>query len=313
MTEQTFSPASAGNPLPPGGGPLGPPPRADHSAIKRKYLDVPYAPHSAAQKLDLYLPDEGDGPFPLIVFIHGGAFAMCDKGDAQVQPFLAAVGRGYGVASLNYRLSGERIFPAGILDIIGALRFLRANADLYHIDPRRVAAAGGSSGGNFASMLCVLSGRGEFKEDPSLGNPGFSADVQAGVVWFPPTDFLLMDRQLEENGLGPQNHSLADSPESRYLGGQITQLDPAFVGQANPMTYAHKGMPPMFIQHGRLDHLVPYQQSALFVEKIRELCGEDAVEYEILETADHADPQFETPENMEKVFTFLDRVLKKNI
>jgi acetyl esterase/lipase len=285
------------------------PPLADHTFIKRKFLDVPYANTSPAQKVDIYLPDEGDGPFPAIAFIHGGAFCMCDKADGQVQSFLEAPRRGYVVASFNYRLSGEAIFPAGIQDVKAGIRFLRANAAKYHIDPNRIAAAGGSSGGNYAAMICALSGRDEL-DDPSLGNDGFSSDVQAGVVWFPPTDFLLMDRHLHENGLGPEDHNEAGSPESRYMGGQITKLDPAYIHKADPATYVHAGMPPVFIEHGRLDHVVPWQQSALLVEKIRQICGEDRVKYEILETADHADPQFDSPPNMAKVFTFLDEVLK---
>jgi dipeptidyl aminopeptidase/acylaminoacyl peptidase len=118
-----------------------------------------------------------------------------------------------------------------------------------------------------------------------------------------------MDAQLHENGLGPEDHNYAESPESRYLGGQITKLPPEKVQAANPMTYVHQDMPPMLIQHGRRDHLVPWQQSKIFVEKIRAVCGESRVEYEVLETADHADPRFETPENMEKVFAFLDKHL----
>jgi acetyl esterase/lipase len=287
---------------------MGPPP-ADHSFIKRKFLDVPYAHTSPAQKVDIYLPEEGEGPFPAIAFIHGGAFMMCDKADGQVQPFLEATRRGYVVVSFNYRLSGEALFPAGIQDVKAGLRFLRANAAKYHIDPDRIAAAGGSSGGNYACMICVLSGRKEL-DDPSLGNAAFSSDVQAGVAWFPPTDFLLMDSQLHENGLGPEDHNEADSPESRYLGCQITKLPPEKVQAANPAAYIHAGMPPMFIEHGRLDHLVPWQQSKIFVEKIRQVCGEDRVIYEILENADHADRQFDSPANMEKVFAFLDKTIK---
>jgi len=294
---------------PPEGEREGPPPMADHSFITRKFLDVPYANTSAAQKVDVYLPDSGDGPFPAIAFIHGGAFMMGDKADSQVRPFLPAVKRGYVVASFNYRLSGEALFPAGIQDVKSGLRFLRANAAKYHIDPDRIAAAGGSSGGNYTCMICALSGRSEL-DDPSLGNAGFSSDVQAGVAWFPPTDFLLMDSQLHENGLGPEDHNEADSPESRYLGGQITRLPPEKVRAANPAAYVHAGMPPMFIEHGRRENLVPWQQSKLFVDKIRQVCGPDRVRYEILETADHGTPEFETPENMGKVFAFLDEVLQ---
>jgi acetyl esterase/lipase len=281
----------------------------DHSHIKRKFLDVPYAGLSAAQKLDLYLPETGDGPFPTIVFIHGGAFMMCDKADNQVRPFLRGLSLGYAVASVNYRLSGEALFPAGIMDVKAAIRFLRANAEKYHLDRNRFAAAGGSSGGNYTCMICTTDRRPEL-EDLSQGNAEYSSAVQAGVAWFPPTDFTKMDEQLTANGLAKfADHNFAESPESRYLGGQITKLPAEKVQAANPMTYVHPAMPPMYLQHGRKDHLVPWQQSALLAEKIKQIAGPDKVRHEILEQADHGDPLFETGENMAKVFDFIGKVL----
>ena len=89
-------------------------PPADVSHISRKWLDLPYASLSPTQKLDIYLPDKGDGPFPVILHIHGGAFEIGDKGDIQVQPYFKALPHGYAVVSVNYRLSGEAIFPAGL-------------------------------------------------------------------------------------------------------------------------------------------------------------------------------------------------------
>ena len=100
----------------------------DHGFIRRKYLDVPYADISPAQKLDIYLPDAGDGPFPVAIYIHGGAFMHGDKADSSIHSFLFGLERGYAVASLNYRLSGEAIFPAGVQDVKAAVRFLRAHA-----------------------------------------------------------------------------------------------------------------------------------------------------------------------------------------
>jgi acetyl esterase/lipase len=293
------------NPAPSPAGPAG---VFDHSGIKRKHIDVPYASISAAQKLDIYLPETGDGPFPVIIHIHGGAFMMCDKADNQVRPWICGLEFGYAVVSVNYRLSGEALFPAGIMDVKAAIRFLRANAAKYRLDAGRFAVAGGSSGGNYVCMICATSRHPDL-EDLSLGNGEYSSDVQCGIAWFPPTDFLLMDAQLHENGLGPEDHNCADSPESCYMGGQITTLDPHYVQRANPMTYVHQNMPPMLIQHGRADHLVPWQQSKIFVEKMRAICGESRVEYEVLETADHGDRQFESPQNREKVFAFLEKHL----
>jgi acetyl esterase/lipase len=283
-------------------------PPADVSHILRKWLDLPYAALSPAQKLDIYLPGKGEGPFPVILHIHGGGFAIGDKRDINVLAFLKGLERGYAVVSVNYRLSGEAIFPAGLQDIKAAIRWLRANSEQYHLDGSRIAACGGSSGGNYAAMVCLTAQVTEF-DDLRLGNPEYPCNVQAAVDWFGPTDFLKMDEQLDESGFGPSDHGEADSPESRYLGARLSVV-PLKVELANPMTYIHKHMPPMLIQHGRLDTLVPVQQSMLFVEKLEKYVSHDRFEFDILEGAGHGDPLFETEANMERVFSFLDGYLK---
>jgi acetyl esterase/lipase len=283
-------------------------PPADVSHFRRKWLDLPYANLSPNQKLDIYLPDDGEGPFPVIVYIHGGGFDLGDKGDIKVLTYLKGLERGYAVVSVNYRLSGEAIFPAGLQDTKAAIRWLRANCEQYHLDGNRIAAWGGSSGGNYAAMLCLTANVTEF-DDLNLGNPEYPCNVQAAVDWYGPTDFLKMDEQLDESGFGPSDHGESDSPESRYLGARISDV-PLKVELANPMTYIHKRMPPLLIQHGRLDTLVPVQQSMLFLEKMEEYVSQDRFEFDILEGAGHGDALFETDENMERVFSFLDRHLK---
>jgi len=283
-------------------------PMADVSHIQRKWLDLPYASLSPAQKLDIYLPDEGDGPFPVLLHIHGGGFAIGDKRDIHILAYLKGLTRGYAVVSVNYRLSGEAIFPAGLQDIKASIRWLRAYSQTYHLNGDKVAACGGSAGGNYAAMVCLTANVTAF-DDPSLGNAEYPCHVQAAVDMFGPTDFLTMDAQLDENGLGPGDHGEAGSPESRYLGAKLADV-PLKVELANPMTYVHKHMPPILIQHGRLDTMVPVQQSMMFVEKLEKYVGPDRFEFDIIEGAGHGDPLFETDENMEKVFAFLDRHLK---
>ena len=172
-------------------------PPADVSRVRRKWLDLRYTSLSPAHKLDIYLPDDGDGPFPVILHIHGGGFAIGDKRDIHVLPFLKGLARGYAVVSVNYRLSGEAIFPAGLQDIKAAIRWLRANTEHYFLDGNRIAACGGSPGGNFAAMVCLTDHVTEL-DDLSLGNPEYPCNVQAAVDWFGPTDFLKMDAQLNE-------------------------------------------------------------------------------------------------------------------
>jgi len=283
-------------------------PPADVSHINRKWLDLPYADLSPSQKLDIYLPDDSIVPFPVILYLHGGAFAIGDKRDIYVLNILKSIKRGYALVSVNYRLSGEAIFPAGLQDVKAAIRWVRANSEQYQLDGNRIAVWGCSSGANYAAMTC-LTDRVVELEDLNLGNPEYLCNVRAAVDWFGPTDFLKMDEQLEENGFGPADHGKANSPESVYLGAKISDV-PLKVELANPMTYVHEHMPPILIQHGRLDDLVPVQQSMIFVDKLEKYVSPDRFEFDIIEGAGHADPLFETEENMERVFLFLDKHLK---
>jgi acetyl esterase/lipase len=286
-------------------------PDADTSHVQRKYLDIPYAPLSPSQKLDVYLPDEGDGPFPVIVSIHGGAFMGCDKADEQVLPMLEGLKRGYAVVAVNYRLSWEAIFPACVHDVKAAVRWIRANAQRYRFDPGKIAAWGGSAGAYLASMLGTSDGVSEL-EDLSLGNPDQPSHVQAVVAWFGPTNFLKMDEYLAERGLPPEpgmEHSGAHSPESLLLGRQITEI-PDRARAANPETYITPAAPPFFLQHGTMDPVVPVQMSIHFAAKLEQVLGKDRVQLELLEGAEHGDPRFEAPENVERVLDFLDAHMK---
>ena len=127
---------------------------ADTSWIKIKHLDLAYASTSAVQKLDLYLPNEGSGPFPLIIEFHPGGFMTGGK-SMGIGPMLEGLKRGYAVASVGYRLSGEASFPAAVNDAKAAVKFLRASAGKYNLDPRRFAAWGSSAGGNLAALVAV--------------------------------------------------------------------------------------------------------------------------------------------------------------
>jgi len=286
------------------------PGKPNTSQIKNKWLDVAYASSSSAQKLDIYLPEDGNGPFPVIVSIHGGAFKGGDKADGQLTPMLEGLKRGYAVISINYRLSGEAIFPAQIYDVKAAIRWIRANAKQYKFDPDRIVAWGGSAGGHLSAMAGT-SGNVKELEDLSMGNSSQSSRVQAVVDWFGPTDFLKMDEQLKASGVkNPQTHSFQGSPESELIGKNLTDA-PELVSKANPETYITPDDPPFLIQHGLIDHLVPYQQSENLAAKLTNILGNGKVTLELFENTDHGGPAFPTQQNIEKVFVFLDQYLKQ--
>ena len=288
------------------------PPRANTDHVKRRFLDIAYAGLSPAQRLDIYLPEEGAVPFPVIVSIHGGAFMGCDKADIQVLPMLEGLERGYAVVAVNYRLSWQATWPALVHDVKAAVRWIRANAGRYHVDPERIAAWGGSAGAYLASILGTSAGVSEL-EDLSLGNPDQPSHVQAVVAWFGPTNFLKMDEYLKKRGLAPapgMEHSGANSPESLLMGDQITKI-PDRVRAANPETYITPAAPPFFLQHGTVDSTVPVQMSINFAGKLEQVLGKDRVRLELLEGAEHVDPLFETPDNVDKVFSFLDKFVRQ--
>ena len=270
----------------------------------RDWLDIPYANISGNQKLDISLPMSGDGPFPVIVSIHGGGFVLGDK-----RVSLAPAIRGYAVVSVNYRLSHEAKFPCQIHDIKAAIRWVRANASVYHLNPDRIAAWGESAGGYLAA-LAGTSGDVKELEDLSLGNPDQSSRVQAVVDWYGPIDFLAEDAQFTQNGIKIKENQTRNWLESVLLDKKLSD-DPELATVINPETYITPDDPPFMIQHGTADKDVPFQQSVNFAGKLKKTIGKDKVKLELLKAIEHHDPAFFTLNNLNKVLNFLDKYMKK--
>lgn len=275
------------------------------------FADVAYASLSNTQKLDIYLP-EGSGPFPVVVNLHAGGFKFGDK-----QGIPATIGKellksGYAVVGVGYRLSGEAAFPAAVLDVRAAIRFLRANAAKYNLNPDRIAVFGQSAGGNLAAMLGTAAESKDF-DDASLGNAEVSSAVQAVVDWFGPTDFSQMDAQAKAQGCSAsdQTHSAADSFESAYLGATVA-ASPELVAQANPITYIDGSEPPFMIQKGDQDCTVAVENTKMLADALS--AKGLSVQYDLLAGVGHGDtgstPVFEGAENIQKVIAFLNAHLK---
>jgi acetyl esterase/lipase len=224
------------------------------------HRDLPYVTNGhPRQKLDLYLPKEGR-ELPLIIWVHGGAFRLGSKEDDVPLGYLAA---GYALASINYRLSQHAIFPAQIQDCKAAVRWLRANAGRFSLDPHRFGAWGPSAGGHLVAMLGTAGDVREFDVGENLEQ---SSRVQAVVDYFGPTDFCQMDAHRVPGGMV---HEPPDSPESELVGGPI-QENQDRVAKADPITYVTPNAPPFLVVHGDQDPLVPHHQSVLLEAALRQ-------------------------------------------
>lgn len=301
--------------MPPMGGPGGPaaggfvPPMADISWVKRKFLDVAYDTKSPRQRFDLYLPDEGDGPFPLLIHIHGGAFAFGDKRDDHIDAYLVGIKRGYAVASIEYRVSSEAAFPAAVLDCREAVRYMKSHAEEYKIDVNQIIAIGGSAGGNLASMIGMNVPNGAFPGEENRVTYSCEPNVQVCIDQFGPVRFETMIAQAIANGVSEVHPDPAMMPESKYLGCPVDKAPAELLAKAYPGTYASEKMAPMLVQHGTADHLVPWAQSEEFVADLAAKGYGDRVEYIPLEGADHEDKRFFLEDNMNLVFKFIEKHL----
>lgn len=247
------------------------------------------------QKLDLYVPDEGEN-LPLIIWVHGGAWRGGNKAHYAPMEYLKS---GYAGASINYRLSHHAIFPAQIEDVKAAVRWLRANAETYRFDPDRFAAWGASAGGHLVAMLGTAGDIEEFEVGENLE---VSSRVQAVVDYFGPTDFIQMDAYRLPDGLV---HDAPDSPESQLVGGPIQEYKDR-VARANPITYVSKDDPPILIIHGDQDKLVPYQQSVLLKDALEKV----GVPVTLYNVVGEGHGGFKDPKVPELTKAFLERHLK---
>jgi acetyl esterase/lipase len=264
----------------------------------RSHLGVPYAtpPGWRALRLDLHLP-EGPGPHPVVVYAHGGSWLGGMPGHG---PWHGLPARGTAVASVGYRLAGEVPFPEPVEDLRAAIRWVRSHADRYDLDPHRVAGWG-SSAGAYLMTMAALSG--ERPLGRPIGDGVGAAGVDAVVDHYGPADLgRLLDDAHEPTSEGQAGTAAV---LRTFLGrdpdGSDNPDDPA-----NPLRLAGPGAPPFLIVHGDADHRVGLAQSRWLHAGLR-AAGVPA-ELVVLPGADHADPAFFDPVEVERVLAFLTAV-----
>lgn len=235
---------------------------AEDLGAEEVVLDQTYAQRASGPLgLDLYLPERPDGPVPLVVYIHGGSWEggtrtlggeVATSGLPESLTAQRLVREGYAVATVDYRLSGVEPFPAPIEDVTEAVRWLRANAGKWGLDPDRIALWGASAGGHIAALTGVQ----------LAGDDGELKGIRAVVNWFGPSD---MSTEAEQD---PRISSYARGVVRRFLGCTPSQC-PAAAEKASPLRNLSGDEPPFLIQHGTADELVPVSQSLDFAAELR--------------------------------------------
>lgn len=233
--------------------------------------DVVYcSPEGVPQKLDLFFPANTGKSVPAVIYVHGGAWRECDKDSDFFFPLMKSLQMaGFLVAAINYRLAPAYAFPAQIVDVRCAVRYLRTYAEELNIDPEKIGAFGDSAGGHLVSLM---------------GLAGESAGWDTG-------EFTGVSSALKAvvNLYGISDVSKIFGHDGSEIRMQVFQVgdddnDPR-LKHASPLTYVEAGKPPFFILHGDKDSVVPYEQSIWLVDSLKSTGN--SVDFLTVKNGDH--------------------------
>lgn len=269
----------------------------------RGYVNKPLTMH-------LVIPQDKK-PHPVILYINGGGFINSNK-DGYMQQWLDLAEHGYVVASMTYRVAPTANFPAPLEDVKSAVRFLRANADRFHIDAKHIGVFGGSAGGYLAAMAGTTNGVKGFDKGENLK---YSSDVQAVVDVYGLSDLNKIGADYSE--AVQQAHRSAGATEALWVNGSPVfggkdggiAANPEGAKAANPMTYISSKTAPFLLMHGDADILVSPSQTELLREALAEH-NIEATRY-LVKGAAHGGPFWVQPEIMDIVIAFYDKHLKQ--
>lgn len=256
---------------------------------------IEYAnPDAQHLQLDLARPSQGQGPFPAVVCIHGGGF-RAGKRDGWDGMCRQLAGRGYVAVTITYRLAPKYQFPAAVEDCKAAVRWMRANAEKYQVDPARIAVLGDSAGGHLTQFLAVTNNVHDFDGDQ---NTGPSSAVQCAVSFYGPCDFT--------KSYGKSVDAAEVLP--LFLGGNLQQEHRRHI-LASPLYWVTPAAPPILLLQGTNDKYVNYEQATLMRDRLK--AAECDVELLTLEGAGHGFKGDDLKRAYAATFAFLDKHLKR--
>lgn len=267
------------------------------AALADTQADIEYAKvGETSLKLDLHRP-QGENP-PLIVYVHGGGWRAGSKEDV---PIADLYDKGFAIASVNYRLSTQAVFPAQVHDIKAAIRFLRAKEGLYHINASKIAIIGSSAGGHLA-VLVGMSNRNPELEGKVGEHLDQSSDVQVIVSYYGASNLQTILSQSTQQGLDFR------IPALKLLLGDTPDKKPELTKLASPVTHLDKKDPPLLLIHGDADPQMPPQQSQELAKAYESLGL--PVTLLMLSGSLHGGAEFYDEERTAIVAKFLDKVLR---
>lgn len=235
--------------------------------------------------------------FPLIMWVQGSAFHKQALGN-HLAHMIEVAKQGYVVAMVEYRWAPESPFPAQVKDLKTATRFMLNHAQQYHVNAKKYLAWGDSSGGHTVALGVVTANLPEFNDEDATVQP---LNFAGCVDYYGPTDISRMNKVPST-----QDHVTPHSLEGEFFGTNDIYQVPELVQKGNPITYvADTPLPPFLIMHGNKDRLVPFEQSALFYEALRD--HHQTVEFYRLDQSDHATDGFFTPTALAKTSAFIKR------
>lgn len=258
----------------------------DVNQFPKEYLNVPYAFDAIEQKMDIFLPGL-DGTYPVVLLVHGGGWAWGGRREECLASVYQIISQGYALATMDYRRCPEYQWPAHMEDVQTAIRFLKAHGAQYQLNVDKLVLWGNSAGAHLCALAAAMSGK-----EPWLGKNSLYPDadnrIDGVIAMYGVSDFTLDEMK----------------------GTPLFEDDAPYdtLEKASAIYYVDKTFPPILLQHGDADQMVPFGQSVRLHDRVQGLCGPHRSTLEIFPGARHASPEFKSPSNINRCLDWLDSI-----